>query len=123
MQIDLTLPKAARSARQYGKRGPWLPLVSALMELAERKAELVHHSERNWASATFSGSRHEVVLSFTGAEAIAAGELLIEALPEHEFTIAGQLVADAAVIATAHTALPEPRLEVTTELLLLEDEG
>ena len=123
MQIDLTLPRIARSARRCGARGPWLPLVSALMELAERKAELVRHSERSWASATFSGTRHEVVLSFAGGEAIAAGERFIEALPEHEFAISGNLVADAAVIAAEHTALPEPRLEVTAELLLLEDEG
>lgn len=123
MQIDLTLPHAARHARHGGRRGPWLPLVSALMELAERKADLVRHSERSWASATFSGTRHEVVLSFAGGEAIAAGERFIEALPEHEFAIAGNLVADAAVIAAEHTALPEPRLEVTAELLLLEDEG
>ena len=123
MQIDLTLPRTARSARRCGARGPWLPLVSALMELAKRKAELVRHSERSWASATFSGTRHEVVLSFSGAEAIAAGEQFIDALPEHEFAVAGHLVADAAVVAVDHAALPEPRLEVTAELLLLEDEG
>lgn len=120
MQIDLTLPKSAHSARQ-GKRAPWLPLLSALMELAGRKAELVRHSERIWASASFSGTRHEVVLAFTGAEAVAAGELFIDALPEHEFTIAGNLVADAVIAAVEHTALPEPKLEVTAELPLLEE--
>ena len=100
-----------------------MPLVSALMELAGRKAELVRHSERSWASATFSGTRHTVVLSFAGAEAVAAGEQFIDALPEHEFAIAAHLVADAAVVAVEHYALPEPRLEVTAELLLLEDDG
>ena len=121
MQIDLTLPQTARSIRQRSKRASWLPLLSALMELAGRKAELVRHSERSWASATFSGTRHEVVLSFTGAEAVAAGELFIDTLPEHEFTIAGNLVADAAIAAVEHTALPEPKLVVTAELLLLEE--
>lgn len=123
MQIDLTLPRIVRSGYKWSRRGPWHSLLSALMELAERKAELVRHSERSWASATFSGTRHEVVLSFSGAEAIAAGERFIDALPEHEFAIAGHLVADAAVAAVDQTALPEPRLEVTAELLLLEDEG
>lgn len=123
MQIDLTLPQAARFGRKCGRKGPWHALLSALMELANRKAELVSHSERNWASATFSGTRHEVILSFAGSEAIAAGELFVEALPEHEFAIAGQLVADAEVVAVQHIALPEPRLEVTAELLLLEDDG
>lgn len=120
MQIDLTLPETARSAR-HAKRAPWLPLLSALMELAGRKAELVRHSERSWASATFSGTRHEVVLSFSGAEAGVAGECFIDALPEHEFAIAGNLVADAAIVAVEHFALPEPKLEVTAELLLLEE--
>ena len=71
---------------------------------------------------TFSGTRHTVVLAFAGTEAIAAGEALIEALPDHEFTIPSQLVADAAVIAVEHTAHPAPRLVVELELLLL-DEG
>jgi len=62
-----------------------------------------------------------VVIAFTGAEAVAAGEAFIDALPDHEFTIPRQLVADAAVVAVEHTTLPEQRLEVTAELLLLED--
>jgi hypothetical protein len=110
----------AREARQTGRR-PWLPLLSALLSLGHSKGELVHHSEQPWASVTFSGSRHRVRLAFFGAEAVAAGEALIEALPEHEFAIPGQLVADAAVVAVEHTALPQPRLEVEAELLLLED--
>lgn len=123
MQIDLSLHKTALPATRRAARSPWLPLLSALMELAGRKAELVRHSERSWASATFSGTRHTVVLSFAGAEAVAAGEQFIDALPEHEFAIAAHLVADAAVVAVEHYALPEPRLEVTAELLLLEDDG
>ena len=55
------------------------------------------------------------------AEAVAAGELFIDALPEHEFAIVGSLVADAAITAVEHTALPEPKLVVTAELLLLEE--
>ncbi len=123
VQIDLTLHKTARSVHHGGRRASWLPLVSALIELTGRQAELVRHSERSWASATFSGSRHTVVLSFTGAEAVAAGERYMNMLPEHEFAIARHLVADAAVVAVEHYALAEPRLEVTAELLLLEDDG
>lgn len=122
MQIDLTLDQTSLSAqRRAARRTPWLPLLSALMALAQGKAELLRHAERAWASVTFSGTRHTVVLAFTGTEAVAIGEAFIDALPEHEFAIPRQLVADAAVIAVEHTALPEPRLEVTAELLLLED--
>jgi hypothetical protein len=122
VQIDLTLDQTALSAQRRAARGtPWLPLLSALMELAGGKAELLRHSERSWASVTFSGTRHAVVLAFTGAEAVTAGEAYIDALPDHEFAIPRQLVADAAIISVEHSALPEPRLEVTAELLLLED--
>ncbi len=58
---------------------------------------------------------------FTGAEAMAAGEAFIAALPEHEFAIPRQLVADAAVVAVEHVAVPEVRMTVEAELLLLED--
>ncbi|MFM5953874.1 MAG: hypothetical protein ACKOPE_06210 [Novosphingobium sp.] len=109
------------AARRSARRAPWIPLLSAVMELAGGKAELIRHAERNWASVTFSGTRHTVTLAFAGSEAVAAGEAFIDALPDHEFAIPRQLVADAAVVAAEHTALPEPRLEVTVELLLLED--
>jgi len=54
-------------------------------------------------------------------EPVEAGERFIDALPEHEFAIPRQLVADAAVIGALHTALPEPRLEVEVQLLLLDE--
>ncbi len=122
MQLDPSADQAMlTTARRAARRTPWMPLLSALLELGGGKGELVRHSERNWASITFAGTRHSVVIAFTGAEAVAAGEAFIDALPEHEFAIPRQLVADAAIVAVDHTALPEPRLEVTAELLLLED--
>ena len=116
-------PEGARAMASSARaaRRPWMPLLSALLELAEGKAELVRHAERPWASITFSGSRHTIALAFSGAEAIAAGERFLEALPEHEFDIPRHLVADAAVISVVHETLPEPRMSVEAELLLLED--
>lgn len=122
MHFDLSLDHTSLSAaRRAARRTPWLPLLSTLMALAGGKAELLRHAERTWASATFSGTRHSVTLAFTGSEAVTAGEAFIDALPDHEFALPHQLVADAAVACVEHTALPEPRLEVTAELLLLED--
>lgn len=122
MQLDPSADQAMlTTARRAARRTPWMPLLSALLELGGGKGELVRHSERNWASITFAGTRHSVVIAFTGAEAVAAGEAFIDAMPDHEFAIPRQLVADAAIVAVDHTALPEPRLEVTAELLLLED--
>ena len=94
----------------HRSRRPWLPLLSALMELAQGKAELLHHTERAWASATFAGSRHTVLLTFAGPEAVIAAEALIEALPDHEFALPGQIVAEAAICSVEQTMLPEPRL-------------
>lgn len=121
MQHDpATLRTLAASAQRKGRR-PWLSLLSALFDLAQGQAELLRHSERNWASATFAGTRHTVALAFTGPAAIDAGEALIAALPDHEFAIPGQLVADANVISIDQASLPEPRIVVELELLLLED--
>ena len=102
-------------------KGPWLRLLGQVMALSEEQGQLVRHSERPWASATFSGSRHSIALAFEGAEAVEAGERLIAALDEHEFDITGWLVADAAVVEARHELLPIPALAIELEVLLLED--
>ena len=96
-------------------------LCAALAGLAGGKGTLLSHDETAWASITFSGTRHCVVMEFCGIDAVACGEDLIERLPDHEFAIPGQLVADATVVLVQHNALPEPCLEVEVQLLLLED--
>lgn len=119
---------AARAAvcRAFGtekpSRGPWLALLSEVLALAGPLADFRHHAERPWNSATFSGSRHTIVLDFADQGGIDAAEALIAALPDHEFTVPGQLVADATIAAVGHDAGPPPRMTVEVELLLL-DEG
>ncbi len=122
MQLDPHASQAmiARAAPPTRSRA-WMPLLSEMLRLGEGRGELLSHAERAWASVTFSGSRHTVRLSFAGTEAVEAGERLIDALPDHEFTIPRHLVADAMIQSVIHTALPEPRLEVIAELLLLDD--
>lgn len=95
-------------------------LREALLALAQERATILMHCERTWASVTFAGARHRLALAFEGAEAVEAGELFIAELPEHEFDILGQLVADAAVTEVDHRFDP-PRMEVRCELLLLEE--
>lgn len=109
----VTVPRTARR--------PWRQLLEAVMALAAGNAQLLRHAEHGWASVTFSGTRHVLRLAFTGTDGVIAGERFIAALPEHEFTIPRQLVADATVIAAEHTMLPVPKLVVEIELLLLED--
>lgn len=96
-------------------------LREALRDLARDKATVLTHHEKAWASVTFEGARHTVTLRFDGHAAVAAGEHLIAALPEHEFAILGQLVADATVTRVDHTLLPQPQMTVECELLLLVD--
>lgn len=122
MRID---PKGDESMiaalRRQGVRGPWLQLLSAVLELAGGHAEFLRHTERPWSSVTFSGTRHVIGLRFTGGQAIEAGEAFIAALPEHEFTIPRQLVADATITAVDHEIGAAPVLTLQAELLLLEE--
>ena len=122
MQIDpATIQTMRQTLQRPARRSTWLHLLSALLDLSEGQSELVSHAERGWASATFAGARHRVTLRFAGAAAVEAGERFIDLLPDHEFTVPRQLVADATVTAATHTALPQPCLEVEAELLLLDD--
>lgn len=101
-----------------GRRRPRHHLRDALLALAGPLARVIAHQEKSWASITFAGARHRVELVFEGADAVEAGELFIAFLPEHEFSIPDQLVADAAVIAVEHRFDP-PRMQVRCELLVL----
>ena len=103
------------------ERGPAPRLRSALFELAGGYGEIVSHHEMAWASITFNGKRHSLRIVFDGVEATEAGERLIAALPDHEFHIPGQLVADATVSEAEHRLLPDERLEVLIEVLMLDD--
>ncbi|WP_237449638.1 hypothetical protein [Novosphingobium silvae] len=102
-------------------RGPWLRLLSQALELAGPDAEFLRHSECPWSSATFSGTRHRILVAFNGEHALSSGEAYIAALPEHEFSISRQIVADATVVEVEHAVLPAPRMTVEAELLLLDD--
>lgn len=96
-------------------------LRAALGALAGGRGQIRRHAEKAWASITFEGARHTLELDFDGAQAVAAAEHFIAELPEHEFAIPGQIVADATVTRVDHTLLPHPRLALECELLLLED--
>jgi hypothetical protein len=109
------------AVRPPAQRRPWLRLLSAVTSLAGPQAAVVRHAERPWASVTFAGARHTIVLRFTGQTGIDAAETFIAALPEHEFDLPGRIVADAAVVAVDQMTLPEPQATVEVELLLLED--
>jgi hypothetical protein len=110
------LIKAAHPRRTICER-----VREAVSELHGHRGQLLSHEERPWASITFSGTRHELVLRFEGIEEVEAGERLIERLAEHEFAIPDQLVADATVTRVEHHFGTVETLTVTAVLLLLEE--
>ena len=94
----------------------------AVAELHGHKGQLKAHKHLPWASSTFSGTKHGLVLVFDGAEAVEAGEALIANLPDHEFNIPGQVVADASIMMFEHDFMGSgEQLRVTVVLLLLEE--
>lgn len=114
--LPQTHSRPRRTMRSTGDR-----LREALLKLGKRHGQIIIHGERNWASITFAGARHTVAIQFEGDEAVEAGEDFIADLPEHEFSIPGQLVAEARVTEVEHRLLPTPRIVVQCEMLLLED--
>jgi hypothetical protein len=115
MLVDIKPPRARR-------RSPGERLRKELQALAGGHAEFLSHSEKSWASVTFAGTRHRLDLAFVGEEVTEAAKRFIAFLPEHEFAIPKQLVADAAVIEVDYRIGGEPRMEVRIELLLLDEE-
>jgi hypothetical protein len=93
----------------------------ALDRLGGGHGKVLRHTQSRWASITFEGARHKLAIEFAGDAPVAAGETFIAELPEHEFAIPGQLVAEATVTRAEHVLLPEARLTVECEVLLLKD--
>ncbi|MEM7703578.1 MAG: hypothetical protein AAF251_16690 [Pseudomonadota bacterium] len=114
-------PEKPRPLRYRPRRNTSDRLRDALLTLANNQGAITNHEEAPWSSITFTGSRHEIALEFEGHDAVEAGETLIAELPEHEFSIPGQLVADASVREVDHRFGADEQLNVTCVLLLLED--
>ena len=117
MRSSAALPRPLHAS----VRGPWLHLLSQTMDLAGPDAQFLRHGERPWSSATFSGARHTLVLSFDGEDAAEHAEAFAAALPDHEFTIPGQLVADAVIAAVERDNRQPSQVRVEAEFLLLVD--
>ena len=107
-------------ALPHVRKGASERLREALVALAGGQARIDAHREKSWASITFAGSRHHVEFVFEGEEGVEAGERFIAELPDHEFVIPGQLVAEATVAEVDHCLNP-PRMAITCEVLLLEE--
>ena len=76
---------------------------------------LVSSDWSRWASATFTGARHSVVLSAPPSPALIAW---IATLPEAELVLRGHLVADLSVIAVRHAG---DEITMGLEILTVEE--
>ena len=120
MSSEARTPAPPRN-RTNSRRSATDHLRRALMDLCDHRGQVLTHTERAWASITFAGTRHRLALLFAGAEAVAAAERFIACLPDHEFAIPGQLVADAGIAEVDHRLMPAERMVVQCDLLLLEE--
>ena len=114
-------PEARSTAHPRVRISPGERLLRAVVALAGPHADLLEHHEAPWASVTFAGMRHSIVLRYDGWEACDAAEAFMAELPEHEFMIPRTLVADTAVVWLDQTLLPEPVMTLELALLLLDD--
>lgn len=73
----------------------WRTVCDAVLGLGRGHAELIAHEETAWASATFRGHRHSITVAFRGEDGVIAGQAMLDALPEHEFSMPRRLVAEA----------------------------
>ncbi|MGV3770515.1 MAG: hypothetical protein ACO1NM_10840 [Sphingobium phenoxybenzoativorans] len=106
------------------RRDPHKRLMASILALAGPNASVESISVHPWASATFQGSRHKIVLIFTGDNAQQRVALFIDQAPEAEFAISGHIVADLAIDGRwtdPNAALDPPQVRVALSALLIED--
>lgn len=88
--------------------------------------EALHFEEirsRTWASATFTGARHEITMRLAGPDAPASAARFVATLGEREFDLRGHVVADIASVSSAPApgAEGETAMRLTIEALTVED--
>ena len=74
---------------------------------------------RSWASVTFTGARHEIVMRVDGHCAAAAADRFLSDLDAAEFRLRGHILADIALI--AREDIPEGGVRIRIEALTVED--
>lgn len=94
-------------------------LIRAVMEVCGDGCELVGAHEREWASATFSGARHSLDLLIQADDEGAALPDAIARLPDHEFDLVGEIVADCAVTIGQRGRSADGRVRIALRVELL----
>jgi hypothetical protein len=77
-------------------------------------------SSRSWASATFTGARHELTFRIEGDGAKAAADAFLAGLSAAEFQLRGHIMADIALLWEERVD-GEDSVRVSLEALTVED--
>jgi hypothetical protein len=75
-------------------------------------------ASRPWASITFSGERHRLVLCIPGPGAAAAADAFLDGLAERDFALSGHVLAD---IVLAERCDEDEQVRLILEALTVED--
>lgn len=94
-------------------------LVRTVLNGLGPDATLLGADEREWASATFSGARHGLDLAIRLAAAETPPPPFLAQLPEWEFDLPGEIVADCAVTLGQRRRLPGGGWQLPCRLELL----
>lgn len=97
-------------------------LLEQLMTVLGPTVQVLHAGEREWASITFSGARHHFVLRVPAATyEQRTFQQAVAALPEHEFSLRGEIVADCTVTPdnSSTTSAPEDQRLLIVEMLTI----
>jgi hypothetical protein len=97
-----------------------LRALSASFAAFEGTFRIEQLTSRSWASVTFSGARHRVVLSLEGAGAGAAADAFLENMEEAEFDLGGHILADIALVGEERD-LEANSARLSLEALTVED--
>lgn len=76
-------------------------------------------TSRTWASITFAGERHRLVLCLPGPGAEAAVDAFLDGLADREFALRGHVLADIEAAGMERDA--EGQVRLTLEALTVED--
>lgn len=101
--------------------------TSALLHTLRRGVNFVNFTperlrSRSWASATFTGVRHEISFRLEGEGANEAADAFLEGLEEREFDLRGHILADIAMVSETRMSGPEgPLIRIALEALTIED--
>lgn len=101
--------------------GALLRALSARAAVDRNRILLTDVHSTDWRSLTFTGERHQLWLRVTGADSTAVVERMCGGIEDCEFSIAGMLVADIAVVGIPRRA-PDGATELIIEALTISDD-